>query len=407
MKYAAQIACVVFLIFASVPAASPAAQMSSQPFVFYGEEPWGGSYLGVDTEDVTTGRLGALHLKEERGVEVTMVDQDAPAGKAGIKEHDVILTVNDQQVESVEQLRRLIREIPAGRTINVGISRDGQPMTLKAQLAERKKMPDMNFNFNPHINMPVVRIPQINPQINIADMDVPNFVVVHAPRSSGMMIENLTSQLGDYFGVKGGSGVLVRSVEKGSRAEQAGIHAGDVIVKINGSAVNDCSDFSRLLRSRTAQKATVTVMRDRREQTLTLSLPEPKRTGSLNGCENLIDEANCADFANQDAEIAAMMPGFTADIKRFQPDLEKMRKQIEDEIRRQKPQMDKLRKQIQEQIELQKPEVEKLTKEVQEQVLSHQGEWKKEMDKMQRDLEKQKEELKNELQQFQKHNAEI
>jgi S1-C subfamily serine protease len=88
-----------------------------------------------------------------------------------------------------------------------------------------------------------------------------------------MMIENLTPQLGEFFGVKGGNGVLVRSVEKGSRAEQAGIKAGDVIVKINGSAVNDCSDFSRLLRSRTSTKATVVVMRDRREQTLTLNLP--------------------------------------------------------------------------------------------------------------------------------------
>ncbi len=403
MKHTAQIACVVFLIFASVPAASPAAQMSSQPFVFYGEEPWGGSYLGVDTEDVTTERLGPLHLKEERGVEVTMVDQDAPAGKAGIKEHDVILTVNDQQVESVEQLRRLIREIPAGRTINVGISRDGQPMTLHAQLAERKKMPDMNFNFNPHVNMPVVRVPQIN----IPEIDVPNIVVVHAPRSSGMMIENLTSQLGEYFGVKGGSGVLVRSVEKGSRAEQAGIHAGDVIVKINGSAVNDCSDFSRLLRSRTTSKATVTVMRDRREQTLTLSLPEPKRTGSLNGgCENLMDDTSCAEFLNQ-PEIAAMMPGFTADLKRIQPDLEKMKKQIADEILRQKPQMEKLQKQIQEEIQRQKPEMEKLNKEIQEQVLSHKDEWKKEMEKMQHDLEKQKEDLKNEMQQLHKHSAEI
>jgi len=405
MKYAAQIACIVFLIFVSVPAARPAAQMSTQPFAFYGEEPWGGSYLGVDTNDVTAERLGALHLKEERGVEVTMVDQDAPAGKAGIKEHDVILSINDQKVESVEQLRRLIHEIPAGRAISVGISRDGQPVTLHAQLAERKKMPDTNFNFSfhPDINTPVVRIPQIN----MSEIDVPNIVVVHAPRSSGMMIENLTSQLGDYFGVKGGSGVLVRSVEKGSRAEQAGIHAGDVIVKINGSAVNDCSDFSRLLRSRTTSKATVTLMRDRREQTLTLSLPEPKHTGSLNGgCENLNDEASCAEFFDH-PEIAAMMPGFTADIKRIQPDLEKMKKQIEDEIRRQKPQMDKLQKQIREQIQLQKPEMEKLNKEIQEQVLSHKGEWKKEMEKMQQDLQKQKEELKNELQQFQKHNAEI
>ena len=309
-----------------------------------------------------------------------MVDQDAPAGKAGLKQGDVILGINDQQVQSVEPLRRLIREIPPGRTIAIGISRDGKPMTLHAQLAERNKMPDMNFNFNPAINVPAVHIPPIN----IPEIDVPNIIVVHAPRSSGMMIENLTPQLGEFFGVKGGQGVLVRSVEKGSRAEQAGIRAGDVIVKINGSAVNDCSDFSRLLRSRTSTKATVVVMRDRREQTLTLNLPE-KHTGSIQyeDCETL-GEAVCAELKAGTAEIAAAVPVITADIKRVQPDLEQLRKQIEVEVRRQKPQM------------------EKLQKEVQEQVRNHQGEMQKEMKQLRRELEKQKVELRKQLEEWRK-----
>src|SRR6185369_17466227 len=138
-----------------IAAPSVLAQPGPQPMVFYGEGPWGGSYLGVDTQNVSADRISQLHLKEERGVEVTTVDQDAPAGKAGIKEHDVILSVNDQQVESVEQLRRLIHEIPAGRSITIGISRQGQPVTLHAQLAERNKMPEMKFNFRPEINVPV------------------------------------------------------------------------------------------------------------------------------------------------------------------------------------------------------------------------------------------------------------
>lgn len=380
MKYLAQVVFVFAAVLATTPTVLPAAQMSVQSFPFYGEEPWGGSYLGVDTQDVTSDRLGALHLKDERGVEITMVDQDAPAGKAGLKEHDVILSINDQQVQSVEQLRRLIHEIPAGRTISIGVSRDGQPLTVHAQLAERSKMPDMNFNFHANMNMPVVHIPPIN----IPEMDVPNIVVVHAPRSSGMMIENLTPQLGEFFGVKGANGVLVRSVEKGSRAEQAGVRAGDVIIKINGSAVSDCSDFSRLLRSRTSTKATVVVMRDRREQTLTLNLPE-KRTGSIQSedCEDL-GEAVCAQIKAGTAEVATAIPVITADIKKMQPDLEKMRKQIEKEVERQKPQM------------------EKLQKEIQEQVRSHQGEVQKQMEELRKDLEEQKEELRKEMQEWRK-----
>ena len=103
----------------------------------YGVEEGGGgsSYLGVDTADVTIERLGALKLKEEHGAEVTMVDQDAPAGKAGLKEHDVILSLNGAAVESAAQLRRMIRETPAGRVVSLGISRDGQPQSIKVQLA--------------------------------------------------------------------------------------------------------------------------------------------------------------------------------------------------------------------------------------------------------------------------------
>src|ERR1700694_2080248 len=125
----------------------------SEAFGYSSEDFGGGSYLGVDTRDVTTDRLADLKLKEEHGVEVTLVDQDAPAGKAGLKEHDVILSINGNQVESVEQLRRMIREIPSGRLVTLGISRDGQSMTLKAQLADRKKTfamagPGKAFRFN-------------------------------------------------------------------------------------------------------------------------------------------------------------------------------------------------------------------------------------------------------------------
>lgn len=235
----------------------------------------GSSYLGVDIADVTADRLGALKLKEEHGAEVTMVDPDAPAGKAGLHEHDVILSVNGAAVESAAQLRRIIRETPAGRVVTLGISRDGQPLTLKAQLASRGKA--FALHTNPQdfkFEMPAMPL--------IADFDVPvSVVIAHSSLRSGLMVENITPQLGEFFGVKNGNGVLVRSVEKGSRAEKAGFHAGDVIVRVNNQAVRDTSDFTHALRSPSAGSAAVTVVREKKEQNLTLSLPEKKDSGSL------------------------------------------------------------------------------------------------------------------------------
>jgi membrane-associated protease RseP (regulator of RpoE activity) len=239
------------------------------------EEGSGSSYLGVDIADVSPERLGELKLKEEHGAEVTMVDQDAPAGKAGLHEHDVIVSLNGTAVESAAQLRRMIKETPAGRVVNLGIIRDGQAQTMKVQLADRHK----SMTWTPKsgefkFNMPEIpAMPEFEAPVSV--------IISHQSLRSGLMVENITPQLGDFFGVKGGSGVLVRSVEKGSRGEKAGFHAGDVVVKVNNQPVRDASDFTHALRSSSGGTAAVTVMREKKEQNLTLTLPEKKDSGSL------------------------------------------------------------------------------------------------------------------------------
>ena len=95
------------------------------------------------------------------------------------------------------------------------------------------------------------------------------------------MVENITPQLGEFFGVKNGNGVLVRSVEKGSRAEKAGLRAGDVIVKVNDQPVHDTSDFTHAVKSRSGNSVSVGVIRDKKEQNLNLALPERKESGDL------------------------------------------------------------------------------------------------------------------------------
>jgi|HubBroStandDraft_1064217.scaffolds.fasta_scaffold01165_9 serine protease Do len=296
------------------------------------DESGGSSYLGVDIADVSAERLGELKLKEEHGAEVTMVDQDAPAGKAGLHEHDVILSLNDTAVESAAQLRRMIKETPPGRVVNLGISRDGQPMTIKVQLADRHKSmewepKDGDFKFN---------MPKISA---MPDFDLPMVVVVHQSARSGLMVENITAQLGDFFGVKDGKGVLVRSVEKGSRGEKSGFRAGDVVVKVNNQPVHDTSDFTHALRSSSGPTAAVTVIREKREQTLTLTLPDKKDSGSL--LEDSFDMPDIGADTEQainraEEEIARMVPAINEKVQQQEScsrDMEKKLRESERKVR--------------------------------------------------------------------------
>jgi membrane-associated protease RseP (regulator of RpoE activity) len=117
------------------------------------------------------------------------------------------------------------------------------------------------------------------------------------------MMENITSQLGEFFGVKNGNGVLVRSVEKGSRAEKAGFRAGDIIVKVNDQAVHDTSDFSHAMKARTGNSVNVSVVRDKKEQNLNLTLPDRKESGGLIEEESLEEQENADDTTLQVGEL--------------------------------------------------------------------------------------------------------
>src|SRR5271157_2857211 len=319
---------------------------SSQPYGISSEESGTSSYLGVDIADVTSERLSTLKLKEEQGVEVTMVDQDAPAGKAGIKEHDVILTMNGTTVESAAQLRRMIRETPPGRIVTLGLSRDGQPVTVKAQLADREK----EFAMGPkskdfHVEIPEIHIPEI---------DIPSFnmVVVTSSARSGLTVENITPQLGEFFGVKNGNGVLVRSVEKGSRAEKAGLRAGDIIVKVNNEPVHDTSDFTHAVRSRKGGSVSVSVVRDKKEQNLNLALPERKESGDLLE-EDSFDEPSfqaesALELSEVQDEVAKLRPQMELAAENARKSAEQLRQSLCDQQKKFREQTTEQREQFRE-----------------------------------------------------------
>jgi hypothetical protein len=197
---------------------------------------------------------------------------------------------------------------------------------------------------------------EMPPMPNVADMDLPvSVVMVHSSMRSGLMVENLTPQLGEFFGAKGGKGILIRSVEKGSRGEKAGFKAGDVIVRVNDESVSDTSDFGHALRSRKDTKASVTVVRDKKEQTLTLALPAPGQTGEiLNESFELPEIDADAQLALSSAgeEIAHLRPAleearhYAVELQRVQPEIEKATCQAHKQLEQLKKQMQENRHQL-------------------------------------------------------------
>ncbi len=354
---------VVIMLLPLTLRAAPEQIYESYPdtYGYASEEQGTNAYLGVEIADVTGDRLSALKLSKEEGVEVTMVDQDAPAGKAGLKEHDVILTMNGTPIESGAQLRRMIHETPPDRVITLGISRNGQSLTIKTQLAARRKFmagtPPGSFHFE---------MPKMPPMPVMPEIDFPvSVVVVHSALRSGLMVENLTPQLGDYFGAKQGHGVLVRSVEKGSRADKAGFRAGDVIIRVDKDAVTDSSDFSHSLQThRGGGPVSIGIIRDKREQTLTLTLPERRQSGEFLGDEdfNLPDVEAQINLDDLKAEMAQLGPqmefaiqqaweGARKSLYRQQKDLREQQRKMKEQMRDQNLKMRDQWKQQQKEIE--------------------------------------------------------
>jgi serine protease Do len=241
-------------------------------------EPWGpeqqariviggpvsGSYLGVGVAEVTAERVKALNLREERGVEITRVEEGSPAEKGGLKTGDVVLEFNGERVEGLEQFMRMVRETPPGREVKLGLTRSGSAQQVVVKTGSRKSI----LAGREGIEMPRMVMPEIR---------IPDFPRAHMSWRSTMLgvdAESLDSQLAAYFGVK--EGVLVRSVIKGSAADKAGLRAGDVITKVDETTVSTPREITSAIRSaRNKTSAVVTAVRDKKEMTFTVALDNP------------------------------------------------------------------------------------------------------------------------------------
>jgi len=250
----------------------------SAPFVVRSGGFGGGSYLGVYISEVNADDVSKLGLKQERGARIENVSDDGPAQKAGLQKDDVIVGWNDSQVESAAQLKRQVTETPAGREVKLEVIRDGKKRDVTVTMAEQESMV-RSFSFRgPGPEQMEGLVERLRSGGERMRLHAPEFNGnVFAFMGGGRMgvgIQSLSDQLGEYFGLDGREGVLVSSVEEDSPADKAGLKAGDVILSVGGEPVDGTGELALAVREAEQGPIAVGILRDRREQTVTVDLPE-------------------------------------------------------------------------------------------------------------------------------------
>ena len=220
-----------------------------------------------------------------------------------------------------------------------------------------------------------------------ADTDVP--LITPASARRGIVVEALTSQLADYFGVPGGQGVLVRNVQRGSLGASAGLKAGDVIFRIDGQPIRDLADWRGSMHTNSL-KTTFSIIRDRHEQTVEMILPGP--AGELRLGEDGDAFGRSMDALNQQMqelgpEIQRQTQQAVQQATMLRPEeLAKMQREIDNSMKQVQPQIHKQTAEMQKQMEQMRPEIEKQLQAAHEQMERSRPEIEKQAEEIQKSM---------------------
>ena len=230
---------------------------------------FGGGRLGVSITDVESG--------DARGVRIDEVEQESPAQKAGFQIGDIVVEFDGERVRSARQFTRLVSETPAGRQVAAIVTRNGQRVTLNVtprdasdawRVLEGNRLRAVE-ELRDRVRVLPTPVPPKAPRAPRAPEPptVERFFYSMSGNQLGVTTNSLSEQLQEYFGAKGG--LLVTSVTKDSAASRAGVKAGDVIVSMNGRAVDDPFELRQeVARLDSGEEFTLEIVRDRKPMTL-------------------------------------------------------------------------------------------------------------------------------------------
>ncbi len=226
-------------------------------------------WLGITMQDIDEDLAKALDLADGAGVLVSSVLDDSPAEEAGLEEGDVIVAFAGKTIEDTGDLAKAVRKTAPGDEVEMSILRDGQAKTLTVTVGKQE---------------PQVRILKGKGDGDVFLYGVPGKgispLILREFASGdrgylGVKLQDLNEQLGEYFGVADGEGVLISEVIEDSPAAEAGLKAGDVVIKLDDKPIADTPEIYEFMAERKkGDEVTVTVLREKRERNVTVTVGE-------------------------------------------------------------------------------------------------------------------------------------
>ena len=230
--------------------------------------------LGVIIADLSEKTAEMLDIDTAEGAYVRYVYGGSAAHDAGLRSGDVIVAVDNTPINNREDLIEAVKSRKPGDRIEVSFIRKGERQTLTVTLGERERRRDAwsMVYAAPHITRlegPTMR----------AYMKAPKLaVMLGGNRYIGINYDELNAQLGEYFGVADGRGILVTEVTEDSPAEKAGLKAGDVIVSAGGKDIEDGRDLRRAINEHEGEEPLELVVL-RRGERMTIQVTPEEREG--------------------------------------------------------------------------------------------------------------------------------
>jgi C-terminal processing protease CtpA/Prc len=260
-------------------------------------------------------RLGVVLADPDgdgQGVEITEVEPNSPADKAGLQQGDVVVKLDGKNVETPQDIREELRNLNEAREIDVEILRGGQPMNLKVTPEKRRFMHAFSFG-RPYI---------------------------------GVNLQNLDGDLAEYFKVDPNAGVLITRVQSDGPAAEAGIRSGDILTHINGKKVSDAESATELIGEGDSETIEVTVLRHGSEMKMTVR-PQKREMFDPSQMEHLKEipqMLNSPEFKSEMDSLKDQMQDLKRELEGLRKEeLDMLREDIQKEL---KKEMDRLRSEL-------------------------------------------------------------